>query len=131
MFEKFISTPDQPQKHLNSAARDYQIANNDNPEICFQFCYNCLIKLALAVCAKHELRVKSRPGHHVALIEKMSELMQDSEIEIIASDMRAKRNMDLYGGGTIISRKEAQMYLKFTASLLDRVTRQIGAARLF
>jgi hypothetical protein len=87
--------------------------------------------MAIVVCAKNNLRVKARRGHHIALIEKMSLLLKDQEIEIIAQEMRTKRNRDLYDGGIIISNKDAEMYLKFSADLAETVEKYLNFNKLF
>jgi len=131
MFEKFIFTPKQIEKYFESAGKDFNIAKKGESEVAFVFCYNCLLKLALAVCAKNNWRVKARRGHHIALIEKMAEFLKDKEIEILAQEMRAKRNKDLYGGGVLISSKDAEMYLKFVANLIKKVEKYLDFNKLF
>jgi uncharacterized protein (UPF0332 family) len=108
-----------------------KIANNSNPEIVFVFCYNCLIKLALAVCAKNNLRVKARRGHHVALIAKLADFLGDQEIEVFAEEMRSKRNKDLYGGGAYVSQKEAKMYFDFIKELVNKIEKYLDFGKLF
>ena len=130
MFEKFIFTPQQLEKYFESGLRDFNIAKKGEPEVVFTFCYNCLLKLAIAVCAKNNLRVKARQGHHAALIEKMSEYLDDEDIEIMAQEMRSKRNKDLYGGGVLITRKDAAMYLKFTEEVKKKVEKYLDFNKL-
>ena len=121
MFEKFRFSRKQIEKYHSSAKRDLKIASEaDVPEVRFRFCYDALLKLAITVCAEHGLRVKSRRGHHIELIKKLSFFLKDSEIEILANEMRSKRNWDLYGGGIIISSKEAREYLDWTKQIFDK-----------
>ena len=47
------------------------------------------------------------------ILEKLSEILNDKDIEIIGDRMRKKRNLDLYEGGIIISQKEVKDYLDF------------------
>jgi hypothetical protein len=131
MLEKFQFTPRQVEKYYDSALKDLKIAKSSQPEIVFVFCYNCLIKMALAVCAKNNLRVKARRGHHIALIAKLAEFLQDKEIEIMAEEMRAKRNKDLYGGGVLISQKEAMMYFDFLKDLSGKIDKYLDFKKLF
>jgi len=115
MFEKFRFSRKQIEKYYKSAGRDLRIATEaDVPEVRFRFCYDALLKLAMVVCAENGLRVKSRRGHYVELIRKLAFFLKDSEIEILADEMRSKRNWDLYGDGIIISQKEAKEYLDWT-----------------
>jgi hypothetical protein len=131
MFEEFIFTAEQLKKYYESAMRDFNTAKKGSADVSFVFCYNCLLKMAIVVCAKNNLRVKARRGHHIALIEKMSLLLKDQEIEIIAQEMRTKRNRDLYDGGIIISNKDAEMYLKFSADLAETVEKYLNFNKLF
>ncbi len=111
MFEKFSFTSVQIKNYYLSSQRDFNIANKiDIPEVVFKFTYDSFLKLAIAVCAKNSLRVKSKPGHHIALINKMAELLNNKDIEIIGNEMRNKRNIDLYTGDTLISKKDAFEY---------------------
>ena len=121
MFEHFKFTRQQVEKYYKSAVRDFKIAAASGiTEVAFRFCYDALLKLAIAVCAKKGLRVKSRRGHHVELINKLAFFLKDNEIELLANEMRSKRNWDLYGGGVIISQKEASEYLKWTKSIFQK-----------
>ena len=114
MFERFNFSKKQIDKYYNSAKRDFKIASNSNvPEVSFRFCYDALLKIAITICAEKGLRVKSRKGHHIALIKKLSFYFNDPEIEVLANEMRAKRNWDLYGGGILISTKEVKDYIQW------------------
>jgi len=131
MFEKFTFTPKQIEKYFAGALKDFNITKNSGPEIVFTFCYNCLLKLAIAVCAKNNLRVKAKQGHHIALIEKMSEYLGDENIEVMAQEMRSKRNRDLYDGGILITKKEAEMYFEFTGRSIKEVEKYLNFNKLF
>jgi hypothetical protein len=130
MFKQFSFSKNQIEKYYKSALRDFSLSRSDNPEIIFVFSYNCLLKLAITVCAKNNLRIQPRLGHHVALIEKMSELLDNQDIALIADDMRSKRNKDLYDGGVIISLKEAKLYHEFVANLIKQVEKYLGKPKL-
>lgn len=128
MFERFNFSPRQIDKYYQSAKRDFKIAfSSDIPEVAFRFCYDTLLKLAITVCAGKGLRIKSRRGHHIELIKKLSYYLNDSEIEVIADDMRSKRNWDLYGGGVLISTKEARDYVNWTKSVFLKAEKYIGS----
>lgn len=61
MFEKFRFSRKQIEKYHKSARRDLKIATEaDVSEVRFRFCYDALLKMAMAVCAENSLRVKSR-----------------------------------------------------------------------
>ncbi len=111
MFEKQKFTERQIRKYFNSALRDFKIAiSSEVPEVIFKFCYDSLLKIAITVCAKNDLRVKSRVGHHIKLLQKLSDYLDNENIFIMGNEMRKKRNFDLYSGGTLISEKEALDY---------------------
>lgn len=126
MFEKFNFSKRQIQLYCKSALKDLKIAkNSDVPEVIFHFCYNSLIKFAIVLCTVNNLRIKSRQGHHIELIEKLSEYLGDKEIIIIGNEMRSKRNWDLYGGGIVISKKESKEYLEWTQNISKNVQKYI------
>ena len=118
MFERFSFAPKQIERYYKSAQRDFNIAQtSDIPEVAFKFSYDAILKLAIAVCAKNNSRVKSRQGHHTELINKLSEILRNEDIRVIGQEMRAKRNWDLYGGGALISKKEADEFLIWTKKI--------------
>lgn len=120
-FEKFAFQPKQIENYFRSAVRDYKIASDsDVPEIIFKFCYDALIKLAIAVSAKNSLRAKARQGHHIDLLAKMADFLGNKEIEVVGNEMRKKRNWDLYSGGVLISAKEAGEYRDWLKKVFKR-----------
>ena len=119
MFENFNYLPLQVKRYFRAATNDLRLAKSTaEPELIFYACYNLIVKVAVAVCAKNNLRVKSRVGHHRELINKLAELLANQDIEIVADKMRVKRNRDLYDGGALVSKKEAAFYLSFCANLI-------------
>ncbi|MCX5781091.1 MAG: hypothetical protein NT145_00055 [Elusimicrobia bacterium] len=65
------------------------------------------------------------PGHHIAIIEKMSEILNNSEIQAIGNAMRMKRNADLYEGSIFVSEKESEDFYIFTDKILQEAKKQI------
>lgn len=121
MFEKFKFSERQIKNYYNSALKDYRIARkSDVPEVIFKFAYDALLKLAIAICAKNCLRIKARQGHHVELLKKMADFLKNKDIKIIGDEMRAKRNLDIYGGGVFISGKEAKEYFEWLKSVIGQ-----------
>lgn len=122
MFEKFEFSNRQINQYYQAALKDLAIAEQSGvPEIIFKFCYDSLLKLSIAVCAKNNLRIKSRQGHHIVLIKELARLLSDDNIEVIGDSMRTKRNLDLYGGGILITQKETAEYLNWLKILQKRV----------
>jgi hypothetical protein len=108
-------------KYFRNALEDFQIASNDNrPAVIFNFSYSALIKIGITLIAAQGYRIKSRKGHHIKILEKLSEILDDKNIEIIGDRMRKKRNLDLYEGGIIIETREAKQYLNFVEGTLNK-----------
>ena len=106
--------------------RDFKIASEARvPEVIFRFCYDTLLKAAIAVCAKNGLRVKARKGHHYELINRLAEFIGDDDVNAIGNEMRSKRNWDLYGGGFGVSKKEAREYLRWTKAVVEKVEKYL------
>ena len=122
MFTKLKFSRRQIKNYFASASRDMKIAwASAVPEVIFKFSYDSLIKLAIAVCAGNGLRVKSRAGHHAGLLRKLSEFLNDQDIEVVGNKMRRQRNLDLYGGGILISKKEASEYREWLKNIFIKV----------
>jgi hypothetical protein len=108
-------------KYFRNAAKDLNIAiRSKEPEIIFNFSYSALVKIGIVLIAACGYRVKSRVGHHIKILEKLTQILQDKNIEIVGDRMRKKRNLDLYEGGIIISQKEAKDYLDFTKRIIKK-----------
>lgn len=113
-FQKLKFTEEEIRKRFDSACRDLEIAGKDPfPEVCFTYAFQALIKIGIALLAREGLKVRSIPGHHVKILERMAEILKDPDILTFGNAMRMKRNQDLYGGGELITEKEAADYLVF------------------
>jgi len=114
-FSKFNFTEEQINQFLNNALKDLEIAKeNCRPEVKFSYSYSAFIKGGIALLAKvGKVKIRSIPGHHMKIIEKMKEILKDETVEIIGNAMRSKRNEDFYGGGVLISEKESTDYNLF------------------
>lgn len=115
------------KRFLESARHDLEIAQKDPfPEVRFTYSFQALIKVGIALIAKvGEVKVRSIPGHHAKILEKMGEILKDSDISKIGGAMRTRRNTDLYGGGKPISENEAKDYLRFTEGIIQKVEKTI------
>jgi hypothetical protein len=113
-FQKQEFLPQEVRKRFDGARRDLEIAEKDRfPEVRFTYAFQALIKLGIALIAREGLKVRSVPGHHVKILERMSEILKDPDVLVFGNGMRMKRNQDLYGGGEPITEKEAVDYLAF------------------
>jgi len=122
-FNKFDFTEEQVARFLNNALKDLEIAKeNSRPEVKFSYSYSAFIKGGIALLAKvGKVKIRSIPGHHVKIIEKMKEILKDETVEIIGNAMRSKRNEDFYGGGVLISEKESIDYNLFVEKVFVKI----------
>ena len=94
----------------------------------FTYSYQALIKAGIALIAKAgHVRVRSVPGHHVKILEKTSEILQEADVLLIGDAMRVKRNNDFYSGGESVTEKEADDYFNFTEMTLKKIEMKIHA----
>lgn len=122
-FRKFKFTTAQIENYLNNAYRDLEIAGESRrAEVKFSYSYTALIKGGIAVIARvKNAKVRSVPGHHVKIIEMLSKILGDDSISAVGNAMRSKRNLDLYGEGLIVSKKESKDYYEFVKKVLERI----------
>lgn len=122
-FNKFDFTEEQVARFLNNALKDLEIAKeNSRPEVKFSYSYSAFIKGGMALLAKvGKVKIRSIPGHHVKIMEKMKEILKDETVEIIGNAMRSKRNEDFYGGGVLISEKESIDYNLFVEKVFVKI----------
>jgi len=122
-FRPFKFSAGDIEQHLQNAFRDLEIAAKDPfPEVQFSYSFQALIKAGIALLAAvGNVKVRSIPGHHVKILNKMSEILSDPDILAFGNSMRMKRNTDLYGGGTPINEKEAKEYCQFVKGVLEKV----------
>jgi hypothetical protein len=127
-FRKFDFKPEDTKRHLDSALHDLQIAQKDKiPEVKFTYSYQTLIKIGITLLAHlGKVKVRSKPGHHVKILEKMGDLLGDDDVVTIGNAMRMNHNTDLYGGGEIVGEKEAADYLKFVLKVVEKAKKKIA-----
>jgi len=121
-FRRFNYKRRQIEKYLESAHKDLRIAKaSEVPDVKFQFSYNTFIKLGICLIASHGYKVKSKSGHHVKIIEKTAEILNNNNISKHGNRMRKTRNTELYdGGGLLITKKQAGAYFDFVAKVFFR-----------
>jgi len=106
-------------KYFNNASGAFKVAiRNEEPEVIFKFSYDALMKIGITLIALYGYRTRSKKGHHIKILEKLSQILVDKDIAIIGDKMRKKRNLDLYEGGVIIGLKEAKQYLDFIEKVI-------------
>lgn len=126
-FKQYKFTKEQVGRYFNNSVRDFEIAKESKRnEVKFNYSYTSLIKSGIALLAGvGNVKVRSIPGHHIKIIEKMSEIMNDDSILTIGNSMRMKRNEDFYGEGIFVSEKEANEYMEFIKAVIERVGKKL------
>lgn len=126
-FRKHIYEMEQIDQLIENAQRDLKIAHEDKfTEVRFTYTYQAFIKGGLALIASvGGVKVRSVPGHHVKIIQKMAEILNNQDIEVIGNSMRMKRNLDLYEGKTSITELDANDYLTFVENTLKLIKQKI------
>lgn len=121
-FVKFQFTKEQVEKNFVNASKDLNIAKVDKiVEVKFNYTYNAFIKSGITLLSFYKIKVRSIPGHHMKLIEKIAEILKDDTIEEIGNIMRQKRNLDFYDGGVEVTEKEWKEYLSFVEKIFKKI----------
>jgi len=120
-FQKLTFEKEQVEQLLKSALHDLKIAEKtDISDVIFKFSYDALIKLGIALIARKGFKVRSSPGHHVKILEKLSLLLKNEDLLVLGNKMRQERNLNLYDGGITVGEKESREYLSFIKSIFKR-----------
>ena len=120
-FQKLTFNEEQIGQFLKSALHDLKIAeSSDIPDVVFKFSYDAFIKLGIALIAKKGYKIRSKTGHHVKILEKLSQLLKDEDILVLGNKMRQERNINLYDGGFFVGEKDSFEYLKFVKSIFRK-----------
>ncbi len=120
-FQKLAFKEEQINQFLNSALHDLKIAeSSDIPDVIFKFSYDAFIKLGIALIAKKGYKIRSTAGHHIKILEKLSQLLKDEDILVLGNKMRQERNANLYDGGFFVGDKDSLEYLKFVRNAFKK-----------
>mgnify|MGYP001080111733 CR=1 FL=1 len=121
-FSKFKFTKEQINKNFKNALKDLNIAKKDKIlEVKFSYAYTALIKAGIALLSFYQVKIKSVPGHHFKVIEKIAQILKDDSILTLGNIMRSKRNLDFYAGGVEITEKECSEFIEFTEKVLTKI----------
>lgn len=121
-FKEMAYSQKQIEKFLELAHKNLRIAaGSDIAEVKFKFSYDALIIMGISLIASYGHKVASRAGHHVKVLEKAAEILNDPEISSLGNEMRIKRNKELYDGGAglIMTDKQADEYLNFVKKIFE------------
>jgi len=125
-FNNFKFAKEQVEKNFSNALKDLNIAKKDAMnEVKFDYAYKALIKTGIALASFYGKKVKSLPGHHIKIIEIISQALNDDSVDDVGNLMRSKRNTDFYGGGVEITEKECREYLEFVENVVKRISKKI------
>ncbi|MBL7157064.1 MAG: hypothetical protein ISS92_02750 [Candidatus Omnitrophica bacterium] len=125
-FKRFDFSKEQIEKNLQNAFKDFDIAVKDNIlEVKFNYAYTSLIKAGITLLSFYKLKIKSVPGHHIKIIDKMSDILKNDTINEIGNAMRSKRNLDFYSGGIEVTEKECHEYIAFVKKALKDIQKHI------
>ncbi|MFC1806807.1 hypothetical protein ACFL0T_00365 [Candidatus Omnitrophota bacterium] len=120
-FQKLKFEKKQLEQFLKSAVHDLDIAkSSDIPDVVFKFSYDALIKLGIALIAKKGYKIRSKSGHHIKILEKLSQIIKDEDILVLGNKMRRERNFNLYDGGFFVGEKDSRAYLGFVKGLFKQ-----------
>ncbi len=99
-FKKLSFNGGQIKNFINSSLHDLEIAESSKiQDVIFKFSYEALIKLGIALIAEKGYKTRSVPGHHIKILEKLSDILRDEDIVVLGNKMRQERNMNFYDGG--------------------------------
>ena len=120
-FQKLVFKEEQIERFLKSALHDFKIAAaSDIPDVIFKFSYDALVKLGIALIAKKGYKIRSTTGHHVKILEKLSQILKEEDILVLGNKMRQERNFNLYDGGFFVGEKDSREYLSFVKSIFKK-----------
>lgn len=120
-FQKLSFEEGQVTQFLKSALHDLKIAGtSDVPDVIFKFSYDALIKLGIALIAKKGYKIRSSAGHHVKILEKVSQILKDEDVLVYGNKMRQERNFNLYDGGFFVAEKDSREYLSFVKNVFKK-----------
>ena len=120
-FQKLAFKEEQIEQFLNSASHDLKIAEaSDIPDVIFKFSYDALVKLGIALIAKKGYKIRSTTGHHVKVLEKLSQILREENILVLGNKMRQERNFNLYDGRFFVGEKDSREYLDFVKSVFKK-----------
>jgi len=121
-FIRFRFSKAQIKKNLNNTLKDLDIAKKVKIlDVKFNYAYTALIKSGITLLSYYQWKVKSAPGHHIKIIEKLAQILKADDIENIGNLMRSKRNLDFYAGEIDITKKECSEYISFVEDVINKL----------
>lgn len=114
----------QIERFLQSAERKLASAHrilSFDEEACLQQAYEAMLKASIGFMFSHGCRVRSRPGHHIAIIDFVRARLdkKHAALCVVFDRLRRKRNMVLYDDTGFVSQLEAEEALVAGRDLLN------------
>lgn len=102
-IDRFLASA---EKKLTSAHRILAF----DEEACLQQAYEAMLKASLGFMFSHGFRARSRPGHHIAIIEFVRARIDKKHAGLLTvlDHLRRKRNMALYDDAGFVSHHDAE-----------------------
>lgn len=100
-------------------------------EACLQQAYEAMLKASLGFMFSYGTRVRSQPGHHIAIIEFVRTRVDKKHAGLISvfGRLRRKRNTALYDDIGFVSRHDAEQALETARQYVKVIRAEIGARK--
>jgi uncharacterized protein (UPF0332 family) len=123
-IERFLQSA---EKKLASA---HKILAFDE-EACLQQAYEAMLKASLGFVFSYGTRVRSQPGHHIAIIEFVRTRVDKRHAGLLSvfDRLRRKRNTALYDDIGFVSRHDAEQALETARQYVKVIRAEIGARK--
>jgi uncharacterized protein (UPF0332 family) len=123
-IERFLANAD---KKLASARKILAF----DEEACLQQAYEAMLKASLGFMFSFGTRVRSQPGHHIAIIEFVRVRIDKKHASLLTifDRLRRKRNLALYDDSGFVSHHDAEQALKSAEEYLRIIRTDVAARR--
>ena len=122
-IDRFVASAD---KKLASARKILAF----DEEACLQQAYEAMLKASLGFMFSHGFRARSKPGHHIAIIDFVrSRIERHAGLLIVFDRLRRKRNMALYDDTGFVSHRDAEQALESAGDYLKVIRADIAARK--
>jgi uncharacterized protein (UPF0332 family) len=123
-IDRFLASAD---KKLASARKILAF----DEEACLQQAYEAMLKASLGFMFSYGFRVRSQPGHHIAIIDFVRARLSDKHASLLAvfDRLRRRRNMVLYDDIGFVSHHDAEQALESARAYLGVIRADLAARK--
>src|SRR5712692_15978 len=123
-IDRFLASAD---KKLTSARKSLAF----DEEACLQQAYEAMLKASLGFMFSHGFRVRSQPGHHIAIIDFVRSRIDKKHtgLLVVFDRLRRKRNTALYDDTGFISHHDAEQALESAGDYLNVIRVDVAARK--